>query len=630
MEKAKHSTYHSDSVLGKLYDMVKKEGFDNRENYKLPFDERILKRYQLDHAVMKAARRIKTQYDISMRRVMGQLEICTEFEVWATFVMTRPRVGTDYKTQEKVGREAAGLKKQFRDTCLKEVEEKSFQRLEFVAAMYKVTWEETRIALHEARQQHVLPNGTVGLRRVTARSMPLISFPWLFPDELGRIALNTERLPNLAELGISLPTTKPKAKAGGKGGVQLETALDLEGMDYTKTSDGQYIHRGEILHLFRHNDDDDRGFFANEDVAAAESGAETASEEEQNLDQSSPAKDNGPGDFLTLLDLDAALDASTTDAASPIHQETTTGNATVLSPGTAADLDLLSFDMDMAADPSPCLTPTRVYPQQDAPPSVADSTSEMATSISHVANGEAASDITNSNNSNKPDTESVISDSNDSSWDRVTSARSDSPPVVVVHEPPVEEGRGSATSGRVTSPVVELVDRPLEGGCEPVVRDLDPVEYITLSGYGGLGMGWGLGVGRPRLTAAELWGSGSSKEGEGSGLGGGGSGGGGYGQGRSQGQGQGQSLVNGLGHNWNLNQGRSNSQDQSQGQSQSLNQALSWDQKWVGLAPSKSELATPVKEGGTADSESDEEMEYEEDVIEVVEETALERAARFR
>jgi RNA-dependent RNA polymerase len=643
MEKAKHSTYHSDSVLGKLYDMVKKEGFDNRENYKLPFDERILKRYQLDHAVMKAARRIKTQYDISMRRVMGQLEIRTEFEVWATFVMTRPRVGTDYKTQEKVGREAAGLKKQFRDTCLKEVEEKSFQRLEFVAAMYKVTWEETQIALHEARQQHVLPDGTVGLRRVTARSMPLISFPWLFPDELGRIALNTERLPNLAELGISLPATKPKAKAGGKGGVQLETALDLEGMDYTKTSDGQYIHRGEILHLFRHNDDDDEGIFANED--AAESGAETASEEEQNLDQSSPAKDNGPGDFLTLLDLDAALDASTTDAASPIHQETTTGDATVLSPGTAADLDLLSFDMDMAADPSPCLTPTRVYPQQDAPPSVADSTSEMSTSISHVVNGEAASDITNNN---KPDTESVISDSNDSSWDRVTSARSDSPPVVVVHEPPVEEGRGSATSGRVASPVVELVDRPLEGGCEPVVRDLDPVEYITLSGYGGLGMGWGLGVGRPRLTAAELWGSGSSKEGEGSGLGGGGgSGGGGYGQGQGQGQGksqvqdQGQGRVqspgHGLGQNQNQSKNRSTEHDQSQGQdqgrgqgqSQSPNQTLSWDQKWVGFASGKSELAAPVKEGETASSESDEEMEYEEDVVEVVGETALERAARF-
>jgi RNA-dependent RNA polymerase len=48
MQKAKHSTYHSGSALGKVYDMVKKEGFDNRENY-VPFDKRILKRYHLDH-----------------------------------------------------------------------------------------------------------------------------------------------------------------------------------------------------------------------------------------------------------------------------------------------------------------------------------------------------------------------------------------------------------------------------------------------------------------------------------------------------------------------------------------------------------------------------------------------------
>ena len=78
-----------------------------------------------------------------------------------------------------------------------------------------------------------------------------------------------------------------------------------------------------------------------------------------------------------------------------------------------------------------------------------------------------------------------------------------------------------------------------------------------------------------------------------------------------------------------MNQNWSNSQDQSQGQSQSLNQTLSWDQKWVGLASGKSELATPIKEAETPGSESDEEMEYEEDVIEVMGESALERAARF-
>lgn len=614
MEKAKHSTYHSNSVLGKLYDMVKKEGFDNRENYKLPFDERILKRYQLDNAVMKVARKVKTQYDIAMRRVMGQLEIRTEFEVWTTFVMTRPRVGTDYKVQEKVGREAAGLKKQFRDLCLKEVEEKNFDRLEFVAAMYKVTWEETRIALYEARQQHVLPNGTVGLRRVTARSMPLISFPWLFPDELGRIALNTKRLPNLAELGIGLPAAKPKPK-GGEEVQDLETALDLAGMDYTRTSDGQYIHRGETLHLFRHNDDDDEGFFANEDVAPTETGA---SEEEQVLDQP-PKKDNGPGDFPTLLNLDTALDLLTLDATSAT-KETTASNGVGLSPETAADLSLLDFlssDTGTTSDPSPCLTPIKVSPpiqqQQDTDaqliPSIAGSSSEVSASISNITHGEAASC-----SNNKPDAESVVSDSNASSWDRITLARSDSPPVVVVHEP-VEDGATAATSLRpAAESLVELVDAPMEGRREAVVLD-EPVEYISLGAYLGTGWGLGLGVGQARLTAAELWGNNSGQN-DGSGAGGGGR----HGLGEGRGSGQGQSQSQGQGQSW--------IQNQTQGQNQ--NQNLTWDQKWTGLAPID-ELPALLKTGETAaaDDESDEEMEYEEDVLEVVEETALERAARF-
>ncbi|KAL1837129.1 hypothetical protein VTJ49DRAFT_4227 [Mycothermus thermophilus] len=241
MEKPRAKTYHSTKVLGKLYDMVGKETFDNTENYKLAFDKRILKRYALDNVLLKEARKIKTQYDIAMRRIMGQLEVRTEQEVWTAFVMTKPRVGSDYKVQEKVGREAAGLKKQFRDMCLKTVVDRGFDKLRFVAAMYRVTWEEMQIALHEARQPHVRPDGT-------------------------------------------------------------------------------YIHHGEIVRLFRHQDDDEDEFYGghggrlgnDRDVEAGFSDVsvdtDITGEEEGETEGDSPTSEKSGAEFPLLVDLNTALD----------------------------------------------------------------------------------------------------------------------------------------------------------------------------------------------------------------------------------------------------------------------------------------------------------------------------------
>lgn len=261
MEKNPARSYHSTSVLGKLYDMSDGKAFDCRENYTLPFDERILKRYQLGSDLLKQARKLKSQYDIAVRRIMGQLEIRTEFEVWTAFVLSKPRVGTDYKVQEKVGRESAGLKKQFRDLCIAAAGDRDFETLgPFVAAMYRVTCEELRIALYETRQPHVRSDGKVGLRRITARSMPLITFPWLFPDELGRIATGAEKEDILVDLGTETMTTQTRYRES-RGQVSLAGADDysLASMDCTRTSDGRLVHRGEILHLFRHAKDEDDG-----------------------------------------------------------------------------------------------------------------------------------------------------------------------------------------------------------------------------------------------------------------------------------------------------------------------------------------------------------------------------------
>ena len=381
MEKAKNRSYHSTSVLGKLYDMVNREVFDTNESYKLPFDDRILKRYKLENGPLKEARKIKSQYDIAMRRVMGQLEIRTEFEVWSAFVLSRPRVGSDYKVQEKVGREGAGLKKQFRDLCLKVVEEQSFDKLEFIAAMYKVTWEETRIALYEARQPHVLPDGMVGLRRVTARSMPLISFPWLFPTELGRIALGAEKLPSFPEYWQQTGATKPKPK----GGSRSDTYLDLAGMDYTKTSDGQFIHRGEILHLFRGADDDDgeEGFYCGDDtVPAPTPDSPTPGREAEAETPAEQVPETEPTAFPAILDLATPLD----DISSTIKATASETEKTV---------DLLSSDTDAQFDSSPCLTPTQVTTlQQDQHGLITTTTAEtvngggLVSSAPHGSEGE--------------------------------------------------------------------------------------------------------------------------------------------------------------------------------------------------------------------------------------------------
>ncbi|GAB1312244.1 hypothetical protein MFIFM68171_02454 [Madurella fahalii] len=313
MEKSPARSYHSNSVLGKLYDMVDGKTFDCRENYRLPFDDRILKRYQLGNDMLKEARKIKSQYDIAIRRIMGQLEIRTEFEVWTAFVLSKPRIGTDYKVQEKVGRESAGLKKQFRDLCIKAAGDRDFATLgPFVAAMYRVTWEELRIALYETRQPHVRSDGKVGLRRITVRSMPLITFPWLFPDELGRIATSHERGDILVDLGFDTATVNPKHKAS-RGPAGLRSKNDLASMDCTQTKDGQFIHRGEILHLFHlAEDEDDGGPDSNDGVPVSDlsGGSELGLPSDSDRGPQTPDKtissEDGSGNLGDLLRLDIA------------------------------------------------------------------------------------------------------------------------------------------------------------------------------------------------------------------------------------------------------------------------------------------------------------------------------------
>ncbi|KAI3321531.1 RNA dependent RNA polymerase-domain-containing protein [Xylariaceae sp. AK1471] len=175
MEKPGRS-YHSKTILGQLYDVVTKEEF--HPNYNSAFDERIIRRFELTDDVLKKARIIKRQYDRALRQIMNQREIGTEFEVWSTFVLTKPRVGSDYQMQETMGPIIANHRERFRNACIRVAGSRQPNVLyPFIAAAYRVTWEAVQVTIREA-------NGRVTIDQ----RMPFVSFPWIFEQELGRIA----------------------------------------------------------------------------------------------------------------------------------------------------------------------------------------------------------------------------------------------------------------------------------------------------------------------------------------------------------------------------------------------------------------------------------------------------------
>lgn len=253
MEKPLRKTYRSFKILGQMYDAVNRVHFT--PNYQTPFDSRILKRYTLDDEMLKKARHIKTQYDTAMKRIMGQMEIRTEFEVLSAFVMSKPLVGTQYKQHETVRRETDALKQQFKDECIEAAGgSREFKVLApFVAAMYQVTNEEVQIALYESRTPHVRKDGTQGYRQIKPESMPLISFPWLFDGVLGRIARGSTEAEQQAKANGA--NTKETSSNNSKPTPSLDYE-DLKKMEYARTSSG-IVHRGQILRLFHHDDEDD-------------------------------------------------------------------------------------------------------------------------------------------------------------------------------------------------------------------------------------------------------------------------------------------------------------------------------------------------------------------------------------
>ena len=188
----KENTYTSYKVLGQLYDQV--ERVDFVPLFTARFDNRILGAYGIDNQALSSAKEIKKDYDAHMRRIMAQHEIKTEFEVWSTFVLEHSRISNDFKFHEQIGQISTALKQQFRNFCYQKAGGKTFEQIApFVTAMYKATANEMAEAIRECQQTELVSGQQKPLRRMTATEMPLMSFPWLFQDVLGKIAMDSER-----------------------------------------------------------------------------------------------------------------------------------------------------------------------------------------------------------------------------------------------------------------------------------------------------------------------------------------------------------------------------------------------------------------------------------------------------
>ncbi|KAG5966246.1 hypothetical protein E4U56_001355 [Claviceps arundinis] len=202
----KRSTYRSEKVLGAMYDEVVKHSPKFDPSWEHAFDKRITKRFELDQSTRETVKAIKLQYDVSVRRILAQHEVQSEFELYTGWCMTKPRIGSDYKRQESLGQEYEALKQRFRDQCyniLSEDEPEALDKL--VAAMYMVTEEEVQAALRDDGHtvRSVESSGGDEGAADNDPNMPLISFPWIFHWVLVRIAMGSSYRPGKVMLAAA-------------------------------------------------------------------------------------------------------------------------------------------------------------------------------------------------------------------------------------------------------------------------------------------------------------------------------------------------------------------------------------------------------------------------------------------
>ena len=243
-------TYKSITVLGKLYDRV--ELVDFTPDYESSFSEKILAAYTLDEDLLHAAKDIKARYDEAIRRIMSQHDIETDCEVWSTFVMKHASTSGDFKFHETIGNAAGALKETFREECYAQAGGRDYDEIApFAAAMYKVTQMEVAKALEETKQMVFMDGSERPVRIKSKQTMPLMSFPWLFPTVLGRIASGALGGTAISSLPAIVPS-ELQAKAP-KRMVSPTNPTKSPSEDLLTTEHGE-THFGDILKLFKQVD----------------------------------------------------------------------------------------------------------------------------------------------------------------------------------------------------------------------------------------------------------------------------------------------------------------------------------------------------------------------------------------
>ncbi|XP_044721658.1 RNA dependent RNA polymerase domain-containing protein [Hirsutella rhossiliensis] len=233
----KRNSYVSKKALGVIFDKVVKRTVEFRPDWQTAFDQRIITRFELDQDTLDTARSIKTQYDICVRRVLAQHDVATEFELYTTWAMSTPETENQYKRQENLGREFDILKARFREQCYEASGSDPDKLEQFVAAMYVVT-DET--------------GNAVSAKQLEAKSMPLISFPWIYHGILAQIATGIKHEPKKSRLAAAwhsqykfAPLTarhSPVLAADGEDTKSVSptaSAVGLAGLRAAATSDSE-------------------------------------------------------------------------------------------------------------------------------------------------------------------------------------------------------------------------------------------------------------------------------------------------------------------------------------------------------------------------------------------------------
>jgi RNA-dependent RNA polymerase len=309
--KPKEQIYVSHKVLGKLYDQV--ERIDFVPCFENPFDKRVLEAYKVDDELLRDAAAVKEQYDAAMRRIMAQHDIATEFEVWSTFVLHHANRSKDYKFHEEMGEISAALKDRFRQACYEKAGSKEFGIMgPFVAAMYRVTADEMALAIEECRQVKFVAGKEKRVRLMDAHSMPLMSFPWLFQNILGKIA-NGELYPTQAETSEVAAAVRATAKPTFKR-ISGDIQIPIPDVDDTVATTEGVTHQGEVLELFHHEGEQ---IVDSSDARKEDGGRESSGEEH-------PPKALTE-EHLVAVSLDAVPDLKPVDAVGDVSPQTWEG-----------------------------------------------------------------------------------------------------------------------------------------------------------------------------------------------------------------------------------------------------------------------------------------------------------------